>query len=275
MLAFAIFRESRKENFGLEEIGKCLKKARAESEAGKNGEEEEKRGLQEPYRRADRNGGGKKTGSLENGYRKRRAGIWGMDEGEKDRKILLQGVCGSDHGRGGERDRVLKTVAIAVGILMAVLPAAAAALLESMACFSINGSWGLQRWSFGSGSVSVVGGEGRNWEKERRIPGGRRSVVQRGGGPGKRQNHGRYILGKRRRMRGEFPAGLAAEQREEKEEEFQTILLAARPLEIESRKLTAFSGNLRSSDIFSIPDREKPGNGRFFVRMSRASAGFM
>lgn len=42
VLAFAIFRESRKENFGLEEIGKCLEKARAESEAGKNGEEEEK-----------------------------------------------------------------------------------------------------------------------------------------------------------------------------------------------------------------------------------------
>ena len=56
VLAFAIFRESRKENFGLEEIGKCLEKARAESEAGKN------------------------AGSMENGYRKRSAGIWGMDE---------------------------------------------------------------------------------------------------------------------------------------------------------------------------------------------------
>lgn len=80
VLAFAIFRESRKENFGLEEIGKCLEKARAESEAGKNGEAEEK----EVSR--NRTGGQtgteeeKKAGSVENGYRKRSAGIWGMDE---------------------------------------------------------------------------------------------------------------------------------------------------------------------------------------------------
>lgn len=80
VLAFAIFRESRKENFGLEEIGKCLEKARAESEAGKNGEAEEKEVSRNRTGRADRNGGGKKAGSVENGYRKRSAGIWGMDE---------------------------------------------------------------------------------------------------------------------------------------------------------------------------------------------------
>ena len=48
--------------------------------------------IRDRYRRADRNGGGKKAGSVENGYRKRRAGIWGMDEGEKDRKILFKGL---------------------------------------------------------------------------------------------------------------------------------------------------------------------------------------
>ena len=43
---------------------------------------------------------------------------------------------------------------------------------------------------------------------------------------------------------GRISSRPAAEQREEKEEEFQTVLLAARPLEMEGRKLTAFSGNL-------------------------------
>ena len=113
----------------------------------KNGEEEEKE--------VSRNSTGGQTGTEE----EKRQDPWKMDtengeresgEWMKERRTEKSSsrVCGSDHGRGGERDRVLKTVAIAVGILMAVLPAAAAALLESMACFSINGFLGLQRWSF-------------------------------------------------------------------------------------------------------------------------------
>ncbi len=113
VLAFAIFRESRKENFGLEEIGKCLEKARAESEAGKNGEEEEKE--------VSRNRTGGQTGTEE----EKRQDLWKMDtengergsgEWMKERRTEKSSsrVCGSDHGRGGERDKVLKTVAIAV-----------------------------------------------------------------------------------------------------------------------------------------------------------------
>lgn len=79
VLAFAIFRESRKENFGLEEIESVWKRP-GQSQRLKKRRSGRKRGLQEPYRRADRNGGGKKAGSVENGYRKRSAGIWGMDE---------------------------------------------------------------------------------------------------------------------------------------------------------------------------------------------------
>lgn len=144
VLAFAIFRESRKENFGLEEIGKCLEKARAESEAGKNGEAEEKE--------VSRNRTGGQTGTEE----EKRQDPWKMDtengergSGEwiKERKTEKSSsrVCGSDHGKVGERDRVLKTAAVAAGILMAVFRRPQLLFLESMACFSINGFWGLQR----------------------------------------------------------------------------------------------------------------------------------
>lgn len=112
VLAFAIFRESRKENFGLEEIGKCLEKARAESEAGKNGEAEEKE--------VSRNRTGGQTGTEE----EKRQDPWKMDTengargsgewmNERRTEKSSSRVCGSDHGRGGERDKVLKTVAIA------------------------------------------------------------------------------------------------------------------------------------------------------------------
>lgn len=96
---FAIFRESRKENFGLEEIGKCLEKARAESEAGKNGEAEEKE--------VSRNRTGGQTGTEE----EKRQDPWKMDtengargsgEWMKERRTEKSSsrVCGSDHGRG-------------------------------------------------------------------------------------------------------------------------------------------------------------------------------
>lgn len=69
---------------------------------------------------------------------------------------------------------------------------------------------------------------------------------------------------------GRISSRPAAEQREEKEEEFQTILLAARPLEIESRKLTAFSGNLEIPlTYFPFLIGKSQGNGRFLSGMSR------
>ena len=95
---------------------------------------------------------------------------------------------------------------------------------------------------FGSGSVSVVGGEGRNWE--------RKGGFQAAGGAWSRGEDREktepweVYFREEEADAGRISSRPAAEQREEKEEEFQTILLAARPLEIESRKLTAFSGNL-------------------------------
>lgn len=99
-------------------------------------------------------------------------------------------VCGSDHGRGGERDKVLKTVAIAVGILMAVLPAAAAALLESMACFSINGSMGAAEMVLLAVEVFLLSGVKAGTGKgkaDSRLAGG---AWSRGGGPGKDRTMG-------------------------------------------------------------------------------------
>ena len=264
VLAFAIFRESRKENFGLEEIGKCLEKARAESEAGKNGEAEEKE--------VSRNRTGGQTGTEE----EKRQEPWKMDtengerrsgEWMKERKTEKSSsrVCGSDHGKVGERDRVLKTAAVAAGILMAVLPAAAAAL------FGIHGLF-QYKWILGAAEMILLavevflmsgakagtgkGKAGSRRQEERGPEGEDREKTEAMGG---------IFQGKtRRQMSGRISSRPAAEQREEKEEEFQTVLLAARPLEMEGRKLTAFSGNLEIPlTYFSIPDRKKPGNGRF------------
>ena len=242
VLAFAIFRESRKENFGLEEIGKCLEKARAESEAGKNGEAEEKE--------VSRNRTGGQTGTEE----EKRQDPWKMDtengergsgEWMKERKTEKSSsrVCGSDHGKVGERDRVLKTAAVAAGILMAVLPAAAAAL------FGIHGLF-QYKWILGAAEMILLAVEvfllsGAKAGTGKGKAGSRRQEERGPEGEDREKTEPWEVYFREDEAdAGRISSRPAAEQREEKEEEFQTVLLAARPLEMEGRKLTAFSGNL-------------------------------
>lgn len=103
---------------------------------------------------------------------------------------------------------VLKTVAIAVGILMAVLPAAAAALFGIHGLFQYKWILGAAEMVLLAVEVFLLSGVRPELGKERRIPGGRRRRGSRGGDREKDRTMGGYILGKRRRMRGEFPAGL-------------------------------------------------------------------
>lgn len=241
VLAFAIFRESRKENFGLEEIGKCLEKARAEPGAGKNGEAEEE---------VSRNRTGGQTGMEE----EKGQDPWKMDtengepgtgEWTKERKTEKSSsrICGSDHGKVWEKDRILKTAAIAAGILMAVLPAFTAAFFGFHGLFQY-------KWILGAAEMALAAVEALLL-----------SGAKAGAGKGKAGSRQQEERGPEREARektepwevyfreeeadaGGISSRPAAEQKTEKEEEFQTILLAARPLEIESRKLTAFSGDL-------------------------------
>ena len=80
----------------------------------------------------------------ENG--ERGSGEW-MKEGKTEKSSSR--VCGSDHERVGKRDRVLKTAAVAAGILMAVLPAAAAAL------FGIRGLF-QYKWILGAAEMILL-----------------------------------------------------------------------------------------------------------------------
>ena len=115
---------------------------------------------------------------------------------------------------------------------------------------------------FGSGSVSVVGGEGRNWEREGgfQAAGG---AWSRGGGPGKDRTMGGIFQGRGGGCGENFqPACCRTEGRKGRgvpDDPSGSQAFGNRKPEADS----IFRKPGDPSDIFSIPDREKPGNGRF------------
>lgn len=239
VLAFAIFRESRKDNFGLEEIGKCLEKARAEPEPEKDEEEggygngtDGRKGAKEE-KQPDPWKTDMETGALGTGQRMK---------GRKEEKASIR-AGGSDHGKAGERGWVLKTAAISTGILMVVLPAAAAAL------FGIHGLF-RYKWFLGTAEMVLLAAEAlllsEMKDGDRKGKAGSRQQEKRGPGEEAREKTEPWevYFMEEEADAEEASSQAAVERKAEKEEEFQTILLAARPLEVESRKLTAFSGDL-------------------------------
>lgn len=259
ILAFAIFRESRKENFGLEEIGKCLEKARRESGSGESGEKEE------PGSHT-----GHRTGAAaEREKDPREADIekmeWGTAEweGEEKRGENPEKALKRPAEKSEEKERGLKLAVIVTGILMAALPAAAAALSGPRGLFQykwILGTAELVLAAVGAVLLTVKGaGAGGRGEP---APSGFQEEIRPQEKGKEREEPWEVYFGEADEPETYAQAG--NEKKREEENDFQTVLLTARPVEAEGRKLTAFSGNLE------IPLAYYP----FLIGKSREMADF-